>query len=88
MGGKELGQAFAQRAGSVTVDYAHALAVCQGGLVEKFVDAVGGFLDGGTDYVDFVGRGGFAWARGDRDILSLRRGLSAILQRLASFRCR
>jgi hypothetical protein len=67
MGRKELGQAFAQRAGSVTVDYAHALAVCQGGFVEKFVDAAGGFLDGGTDYVDFVGRGGFAWARGDGD---------------------
>src|SRR5882724_73814 len=70
--GQKLGETFAQRAGAVAVDYAHLLAICQGCLVEKLVDAVGGFFDGRTDYVDFVCDGACAGTRRDGDILSLR----------------
>ena len=55
-------EAFAQRARAVAMNDADAFEVRQGGLVEKFVDAICGFFDGGTDYVEFVGGCGFAGA--------------------------
>src|SRR5258708_17927135 len=66
-------KAFAQRARAVAVNDADTLAVCQSGLVEKFVDAIGGFFEGGTDYVDFIGGAGVAGSRVHRDVLPLRR---------------
>ena len=43
---EELGETLSEGAGSVAVDYADAGAICQGGFVEEFVDAAGGFFDG------------------------------------------
>jgi hypothetical protein len=57
VGREELGETLSESAGSVAVDYADAGAICQGGFVEEFVDAAGGFFDGGADDVDFIGRG-------------------------------
>src|SRR5215475_9497171 len=70
---EELGEPFAEGAGSVAVDYADAGAICQGSFVEELVDAIGGFFDGGTDDVDFVAAGIVGRFRCDRDIEACRR---------------
>src|SRR5215475_5317085 len=70
---EELGEPFAEGAGSVAVDYADAWAICQGSFVEELVDAIGGFFDRGADDVDFVSGGVVGRFRCDRDIEARRR---------------
>jgi hypothetical protein len=46
-------ESFSERAGAVAVNDANSGNVCKGGVVEKFVDALGRFLDGRPDEIDF-----------------------------------
>ena len=58
----------------MAVDYADAGAICQGGFVEEFVDAIGGFFDGGADDVDFIACGIVGGLRRDCYVEARRRG--------------
>src|ERR1700744_575235 len=82
---EELGETLSEGAGSVAVDYADAGTICQGGFVEEFVDAAGGFFDGGADDVDFVAGRIFGWLRGDGDVEACRRGGSCSRSRRRAF---
>jgi hypothetical protein len=58
MAGEEFSEATAQGAGAVSVDDADGGLGIEGGVVEEFVNASGGFFDGEADDVDFVERRG------------------------------
>ena len=72
MRGEKFGKAAAKGACAVAVDDADGWLAGEGGLVDEFVDAAGGFFDRGADYVDFFGGGLVAWLRVNGDAAGAR----------------